>query len=102
MPESIQGTSGAKLVGINMEGPFISAKKKGAQAADHIRRCDVELFRKLQDEANGLIKLVDIAPENEGAMEFIEAVKDEVVISIAHTTGDYDTHQRRWRKALLM
>lgn len=86
-----QGTSGAKLVGINMEGPFISAKKKGAQAADHIRRCDVELFRKLQDEANGLIKLVDIAPENEGAMEFIEAVKDEVVISIAHTTADYDT-----------
>ncbi len=86
-----QGESGAKLVGINMEGPFISAKKKGAQAADHIRRCDVELFRKLQEEAKGLIKLVDIAPENDGAMEFIEAVKDEVVVSIAHTTADYDT-----------
>lgn len=82
---------GAKLVGINMEGPFISEKKKGAQAATHIRLCDVELFRKLQEEANGLIKLVDIAPENENAMEFIDAVKDEVVVSIAHTTAGYDT-----------
>ena len=81
---------GAKLVGINMEGPFISAKKKGAQAADHIRKCDTALFRKLQEESGGLIKLVDIAPENEGAMEFIEAVKDEVVVSIAHTTADYN------------
>lgn len=82
--------SGAKLVGINMEGPFISAKKKGAQASTHIRPCDVELFHVLQQEANGLIKLVDIAPENDGAMEFIDKVKDEVVVSIAHTTADYD------------
>lgn len=82
---------GAKLVGINMEGPFISAKKKGAQAATHIRNCDIPLFRKLQEESGGLIKLVDIAPENEGAMGFIEEVKDDVVVSIAHTTADYDT-----------
>ena len=62
------GTEGAKLVGINMEGPFISVKKKGAQAADHIRKCDTELFRKLQEESGGLIKLVDIAPEKDGAL----------------------------------
>lgn len=88
---SYQGNAGAKLVGINMEGPFISEKKKGAQAAKHIRNCDVELFRDLQEAAGGLIKLVDIAPENPGAMEFIDAVKDEVIVSIAHTTADYDT-----------
>lgn len=82
---------GAKLVGINMEGPFISEAKKGAQAAEHIRKCDVELFHALQKDAAGLIKLVDIAPEIEGAMEFIDAVKDEVVVSIAHTEADYDT-----------
>lgn len=84
-----QAHGGAKLIGINMEGPFISEKKKGAQAAEHIRKCDAELFRTLQKEAGGLIRLVDIAPETEGAMEFIDAVKDEVVISIAHTTADY-------------
>ena len=86
-----KGTEGAKLAGINMEGPFISEKKKGAQAADHIRKCDTALFRKLQEESGGLIRLVDIAPENDGAMEFIREVKDEVVISIAHTVADYDT-----------
>lgn len=86
-----QAEKGAKLVGINMEGPFISTKKKGAQAGTHIRDCDVDLFRELQADANGLIKLVDIAPENDSAMEFIDTVKDEVVVSIAHTTADYDT-----------
>ncbi|MDD3402176.1 MAG: N-acetylglucosamine-6-phosphate deacetylase [Hespellia sp.] len=86
-----KNAAGAKLVGINMEGPFISEAKKGAQAAEHIRRCDVALFRELQKDADGLIKLVDIAPETEGAMEFIDAVKDEVVVSVAHTEADYDT-----------
>ena len=88
------GTEGAKLVGINMEGPFISVKKKGAQAADYIRKCDTELFRKLQEESGGLIKLVDIAPENDGAIEFIRDVKDEVVVSIAHTVANYDEASR--------
>ncbi len=81
---------GAKLVGINMEGPFISEKKKGAQAAEHIRPCSLPLYRKLQEESGNLIRLVDIAPETKGAMEFIDAVKRETVISIAHTTADYD------------
>ncbi len=81
---------GAKLVGINMEGPFISEKKKGAQAAEHIRPCSLPLYRKLQEESGNLIRLVDIAPETKGAMEFIDAVKGETVISIAHTTADYD------------
>ena len=82
---------GAKLVGINMEGPFLSMKKKGAQAGTYIRPCDVDMFRRLQKTSGNLIKLVDIAPENDGAMEFIDEVKDEVVVSIAHTTADYET-----------
>lgn len=86
-----QNEKGAKLVGINMEGPFISGKKKGAQAAEHIRLCNLELYRSFQQESGNLIKLVDIAPETDGAMEFIDAVKEETVVSIAHTTADYDT-----------
>lgn len=82
---------GAHLVGINMEGPFISPAKKGAQAAENIMHCDYEYFRQLQDAANGLIKLVDIAPEEPGAFEFIDKAKDETIISIAHTAADYDT-----------
>lgn len=80
----------AGLVGINMEGPFISAEKKGAQAEEFIRLCDIEFFQRLQETSGGLIKLVDIAPEKEGAMEFIKAMKDKVGISLAHTAADYN------------
>lgn len=82
---------GAHLVGINMEGPFISPSKKGAQAAENIMHCDYEYFCQLQEAAGGLIKLVDIAPEEPGAMEFIDEVKGKVVVSLAHTASDYDT-----------
>ena len=82
---------GARVIGINMEGPFISASKKGAQAEENILHCDYEYFCRLQKAAKGLIKLVDLAPEEPGAMEFIEKAKDEVVISLAHTASDYDT-----------
>lgn len=82
---------GAKLQGIHMEGPFISEKKKGAQAAENIRTCDLKLYQRLQTASGGQIRIVDVAPETEAAMPFIAAVKDEVVISLAHTTADYDT-----------
>jgi len=85
-----KGTEGADLAGINMEGPFISPGKKGAQASTHIVKPDIAMFRRLQEAANGLYRLVDIAPEVDGAMEFIEELKEEVNISFAHTLADYD------------
>ena len=91
---SYKNESGAIFAGINMEGPFISRAKKGAQAETHICKPKVELFRKLQNVSNGLIKLCDIAPEEEGAMEFIETLKDEVCISFAHTTACYDVAKK--------
>ena len=47
--------------------------------------------------SQGLVKLVSIAPEEPGAMEFIEAVEGEVTVSIAHTTADYDTSMEAFR-----
>ncbi|NCB93705.1 MAG: N-acetylglucosamine-6-phosphate deacetylase [Clostridia bacterium] len=82
---------GAILCGINMEGPFIAMKKKGAQNGKYIHKPDIEMFDRIQKTSGGLFKLVDLAPEEEGAMEFIKAKKDEVVLSIAHTTTDYET-----------
>lgn len=81
---------GATLVGINMEGPYISMEKKGAQNPEYIHKPDAEMFERLQEAAGGLIKLVDIAPETDGAMEFIDKVKDSVRVSLAHTTADFD------------
>lgn len=89
---------GAKLVGINMEGPFINSEKKGAQDAKYIRNCSIEMYRDFQKLSGNLIKLVDIAPETEDAFGFIEALKDEVAISIAHTCADYNTAMRAFEK----
>lgn len=94
----VNGQKGADLVGINMEGPFISLAKKGAQNPKYIHKPDTEMFRRLHKEANGLIKLVDLAPEEEGAMDFISALKGEVVLSIAHTTADFDTAAEALRR----
>lgn len=81
----------AALRGINMEGPFISMEKKGAQNPAYILPPDADMFRRLQKKAEGLIRFCDIAPETDGAMAFIRELKDEVGISLAHTTADYDT-----------
>lgn len=81
----------AALVGINMEGPFISSEKKGAQNATFLHAPDAEMFRRLQARCNGLLKLVDLAPEVDGAMDCIRAISDEVRVSIAHTGADYET-----------
>ena len=82
---------GADLVGINMEGPFISPKKVGAQNPEYVQGADAAMFRRLQKRANGLIKLVDVAPEEPGNLDFIRDCHNEVCISIAHTCTDYDT-----------
>lgn len=84
-------SAGAAIVGINMEGPFISPLKSGGQEPEYIRKPDAYMFRRLQRAAKGLIKLCDMAPETEGGMDFIDELKDEVVISLAHTDADYET-----------
>lgn len=81
----------ASLVGINMEGPFISPNKAGAQNPAYIQPCDAAMFYRLQERAGGLIKLVDVAPEEHGALDFIHEVASNVRISLAHTCADYTT-----------
>ena len=62
---------GADLVGINMEGPYISPKKVGAQNPKYVMAANADMFRRLQARSGGLIKLVDVAPEEPGIMDFI-------------------------------
>ena len=82
---------GADLVGINMEGPYSSPDKVGAQNPKYVMAADPGMFRRLQERSGGLIRLVDIAPEEPGNLDFIKACHNEVRISIAHTCADYDT-----------
>ena len=81
----------ADLIGVNMEGPFISVEKKGAQDERNIITCNEEVCQRFLDASKGLVKYVGIAPErNEDAVSFICAMKDKVNISLAHTNAGYD------------
>lgn len=80
----------SQLVGIQMEGPFFSEKKKGAQNADYLRLPDAAAFRALNDGCGGLVKIADIAPELEGAEAFIREVSAVSRVSVAHTDADYE------------
>ncbi len=83
-------SSGADLVGVNLEGPFLSQAKKGAQNGAWIRDPDPALLLRLKELSGGLVKLVSLAPEAPGAIDFIQKVKDQVTVSVAHTACNYD------------
>lgn len=79
---------GSNIVGVNLEGPFISAKRKGAQGDEFIQAPNFEVFKKFFDDCGGIIKLVDIAPECD-VDGFIEKASKLCTVSIAHTDTDY-------------
>ncbi|MDL2294022.1 N-acetylglucosamine-6-phosphate deacetylase [Ruminococcaceae bacterium OttesenSCG-928-D13] len=81
---------GAVLRGVNMEGPFLNTEKRGAQNPTYIMDPAVEMFGRLYDRSKGYIKLVDIAPELPGSLEFIRAVCGRCAVSLAHTNAGYD------------
>ena len=80
----------ARLMGIQMEGPYFSYKKRGAQNPDYLKEPDFEGFKKLYDGCGGLIRIVDVAPELPGAAEFTEKASKLCTVSVAHTDSDYD------------
>lgn len=86
------------IKGITMEGPFISEEKKGAQDAQYIASPDKELLAELQKLSQGRIRQVTVAPEVDGAAEFIGEVSGEMVVSVAHTTADYQQTMAAFEK----
>lgn len=83
-------THGAELVGVHLEGPFLSEAKKGAQNGAYLHAPDAAMLRRLQEAAGGLVKLVTLAPELPGSLEFIRAAEG-ITVSLGHTTADYET-----------
>ena len=80
----------AVVRGAHMEGPFFSEKKKGAQNAAYLREPDFEAFSKLFAAGNGIVRIVDVAPELPGAAEFVRKASKQCTVSIAHTDASYD------------
>ena len=86
--EDLEGL--AVLRGIQMEGPYFSYKKRGAQNPDYLKEPDFEGFKALYDGCGGLVRIVDVAPELPGAEEFVRRAKELCTVSVAHTDSDYD------------
>ena len=89
-----QTEDGATVVGINMEGPFLDPVKKGAHVEEWIAAPDAAFVRELNQDVDGLVRLVTLAPNMEGAEEFIKEMHEEVCISLGHTAADYDCASR--------
>ncbi|MFC3884909.1 N-acetylglucosamine-6-phosphate deacetylase [Bacillus songklensis] len=81
----------AEVIGVHLEGPFISPKRIGAQHPDHVILPSVELFRNWQEIAEGHIKLVTMAPEQPNGLELVRYLRKEgVVASIGHSDATYE------------
>ena len=81
----------AEILGIHLEGPFVNAKRAGAQPIQHIIDPDLALFKEWQNLTNGNIKLVTLAPEQPGGIDMIRYLKaNGIISSIGHTDATYD------------
>lgn len=83
-----RNTHGAKIAGINFEGPFISMEKCGSQKAEHIKAGTVEAFETLYNASSGMMKLITVAPEAFDSDGFIEYCSKKCAVSVGHTAAD--------------
>lgn len=81
----------AHIAGINMEGPFLNASKRGAHREDCILPPDPDFFRECNSACGNRIRLITLAPETEGALELISELKNDIVVSLGHSSADYQT-----------
>lgn len=94
----------SNIVGIHMEGPFLSLEKKGAQNPKYISKPDIDIFNELNDACNNIIKIITIAPEYKNSLDFIEEINNinkninKISISLGHTTASYDLASRAIQK----
>lgn len=90
----------AKILGIHLEGPFLAPSKAGVQDSSSIVNPEdgFKLINSLESDFPGLLKIIDIAPELKGSMEFIEEFSSSYVISLAHTDADYDLATKAFEK----
>lgn len=80
------GKKQAEMLGVHLEGPFISPKRAGAQPIEHILLPSTSLFKKWQALSGNRIKIVTVAPEMDNALAFIEELsEDGVIASLGHT-----------------
>ncbi|MBA1434090.1 N-acetylglucosamine-6-phosphate deacetylase [Bombilactobacillus bombi] len=83
--------TGAKVAGINFEGPFFTPEHKGAQNPKYFGDPDIDTFEEWQEAAQGLLRQITIAPERKGAVEFTQAISQTgVVVCLGHSSATFE------------
>lgn len=86
----IKGTGAAEILGVHLEGPYISSEKKGAQKEKDIKKASTREFLEFNKASGNLIRLITIAPEMPGAIDFIRWLhKQGVIVSVGHSNATY-------------
>ena len=85
-----EASQGAEILGIHMEGPYVSPAKLGAQNPAYVAQALYEDFARLAELSGHRISLVSLAPEMPGALDFIRQAAGETLVSVAHTQANYD------------
>jgi N-acetylglucosamine-6-phosphate deacetylase len=81
---------GAQILGVHLEGPFISPKHVGAQPLEYVQKPEVEAFKKYNEASGNNIKVVTLAPEVDGAKDLIHYLSEnKIVASVGHTDATY-------------
>lgn len=87
---ALNSDEGSQILGVHLEGPFISKDFAGAQPYEYIATPNVEVFKRYQDASGDNIRLVSLAPEEEGSSELIKYLKENnIVASIGHSNSKY-------------
>lgn len=93
--------SGAQVLGIHLEGPFISTKHIGAQPLEYVATPDVDVFDNYNNASGNAIKIVSLAPETQGADELIKHMSAKgVVASAGHTDAGYEDIKKAMESGL--
>ena len=86
----LKGMGGAEILGVNLEGPYISPVKKGAQKEIDIKKPSIEEFAEFNQASGNLIRVVTIAPEMPGAIDLINYLhKQGIIVSVGHSNATY-------------
>lgn len=93
----VRPADGAKIAGVHLEGPFLSYQKRGAQNPDNLQKPDFEMLCRLNEASGGNVRLVTVAPEQPGGIDFIRQAAQLCTVAIGHTTADYETAMAAYR-----
>jgi len=90
---------GAKIAGIHLEGPYLHKKHKGMQNEKYLRNPNMDEMKEILKEADGLVKMVTIAPELPGGLKMVEFLKEQgIIVSIAHSNATYEEAKLAFEK----